>query len=109
MKLEGNVHFRAKEWNEALVSYRTGLAYLPPRREYGKEKGKGRATEVDRLSDDEEDTIPEPVNSKSQENEVVGEELPVNNTLAECAKARAIMNANIGACHVKLVSFLGSC
>jgi hypothetical protein len=108
LKLEGNEYFRAKQWNEALVSYRTGLSHLPPRREHKTEKGKERAKEVgDPSSDEEEDANAEQESSESeaQENEVTGEEMPIAKILAECAKARAVMNANIGACHVKLVSF----
>jgi len=85
-----------------LVSYRTGLAHLPSRKEPRKEKGKGKATEVDLLSDDEEDTPAELENSEAQGKEGVGDEQPVSQTRIECARARAVMNANIGACHVKL-------
>jgi len=104
LKLEGNEYFRAKQWNEALVSYRTGLSQLPPRREHKTEKGKERAKEVDLSSDEEEDGNAEQESSESeaQEKEVTGDEIPIDKTLAECSKARAVMNANIGACHVKL-------
>ncbi|TFY61940.1 hypothetical protein EVJ58_g4202 [Rhodofomes roseus] len=111
LKQDGNEHFRAKRWNEALAVYRAGLGRLPKRRpletERGEEreavdgddgddrsgdgdsgedkeaKGKGKAEEVEEKAD-------EPVQPPSIEAEL------------ECARARAIMNANIGACYVKL-------
>lgn len=103
LKMEGNNYFRAKQWNEALVSYRTGLSLLPPRKEYKTKKCKGKAKEVDPPSDDEEDANAE-VEESEPEAQGTDEELPVDKTLTECAKARAVMHANIGACHVKLVS-----
>jgi hypothetical protein len=105
LKLEGNAHFKAKQWNEALVSYRTGLARLAPRKGPGKEKEKPKTEELDPPSDDEGEAIDRPQDSAIHESEDV-EELEWNDEgQAECAKARAVMNANIGACHVKLVSF----
>lgn len=104
LKQNGNEQFRAKQWNEALATYRSALGRLPVRKAKllaTNEKGKEKETS-DRLdqevvestsgSDDNEQSstsVPEP--------EVIGVE-------AECAKARATLNANIGACYVKLVS-----
>ena len=53
LKQEGNEHFRAKRWNEALATYRTGLGRLPKRRPLETEKGKER--EVVDVDDDEEE------------------------------------------------------
>lgn len=101
LKQEGNVHFREKQWHEALVSYRTGLARLPARKEAGKGKEKEGREELDLLSgDDEEERCKD---SGTGERVTVGEESN-DKGQAECARARAVMNANIGACHVKLVS-----
>lgn len=36
------------------------------------------------------------------------EPTPLSETEQDCAKARSILNGNIGACHVKLVSSTGS-
>ncbi|CAL1695387.1 unnamed protein product [Somion occarium] len=69
LKAEGNDHFRAKSWDEALAQYRSALGHLPKR--------KGKQRETDEVEE------PEPLAS-------------------ECAKARAVLNANIGACYVKL-------
>lgn len=100
LKLEGNVHFKAGQWDEALVSYRTALACLPVR----KGRGKGKETqERNPPSDDEEEGTDIPKETEIRESE----ELESNDEgQAEYAKARAVMNANIGACHVKLVSQL---
>ena len=104
LKQEGNVHFREKQWHEALVSYRTGLARLPTRKEAGKGKEKEEREELGPLSgDDEEETAERWKDSGTGERVDVGEESN-DKGQAECARARAIMNANIGACHVKLVS-----
>ena len=51
LKQEGNVHFKEKEWHKALVSYRTGLAHLPPRTTRGKERDE--TGELDQASDDQ--------------------------------------------------------
>ena len=98
MKTEGNGNFRAQEWSAALVSYRTGLSKLPARKELGKTKGKGKekAANGDDDGDSAGDSKPDP----DQNDEVQ----PISAVEAECAKARAVLNANIGACHVKLVS-----
>jgi hypothetical protein len=96
-KLEGNDHFRAKKWDEALFAYRAGLGRLPPRK--GKEKrtvhetseefdpqgGKERPVAVESEEESREERNPSPLEER-------------------CMKARSIMNANIGACYVNLVS-----
>ncbi|KIM84615.1 hypothetical protein PILCRDRAFT_818194 [Piloderma croceum F 1598] len=100
LKLEGNVHFKAGGFHEALVSYHTALACLPPRKSRGKEK----ETTVEREpSDDEGESTDVPNVTEiigSEDAEEVAESNEVGQ--AECAKARAVLNANIGACHVKL-------
>lgn len=40
---------------------------------------------------------------KEEKPQVVPEHVPLSGLELECAKARAVLNANIGACHVKLV------
>lgn len=103
LKAEGNDNFRAQEWSAALVSYRTGLSKLPARKERDKAKGKGKAVDADENppSDDEGEPAGESKSVPDQSKEVEVEE-PVSAIEAECAKARAVLNANIGACHVKL-------
>lgn len=85
-----------------MASYRTGLAQLPPRTARGKEREE--TGEHDPPSDDEGEAKVRPDDSERRESEEVGEVESNNEVHAECAKARAVMNANIGACHVKLVS-----
>ena len=100
MKTEGNDNFKAQEWSAALVSYRTGLSKLPARKELGKKKGKGKGKEKVADGDDDGDSAGDSKPDPDRNDEVQ----PISAIEAECAKARAILNANIGACHVKLVS-----
>lgn len=89
LKLEGNDLFKASKWNEALVSYRTALSHLPPR-------NRSVNSELDQPDVDS----PGPASDPS-----VAAVSDVSNALdTECAKARAVLHANIGACLSKLVS-----
>ncbi|KAJ7655098.1 TPR-like protein [Mycena polygramma] len=90
-KNEGNDHFRARNWDEALVAYRTGLGRVPKRRKL----------EIKPTVDDEDDDI---LTSRAdgQDSAPKEEEVPLTAEEIECAKARAVLNANIGACFVKL-------
>ena len=88
LKQEGNDHFRAKRWEEALAIYRSALGHLPRR-----PTPLRRTTEPDdRLED-----------ADVQQVEPQAEQSPPTELDVECAKARAILNANIGACYAKLV------
>lgn len=99
LKLEGNDKFRAQQWNDALATYRRALARLPkrpakkvvnissPEDELDSDsQGKTRSTEAD-TQDEDIATIPSPLQQ-------------------QCSKARAVLNANIAACYVKLVCLL---
>lgn len=104
LKSEGNEHFRLKEWEEALSKYKSALGHLPKRKEKQPtpeaSKGKGRNADPD----DEQDPVPvEPAVNRVRF-ESAGE--PFSATEDKCAKARAILNANIGACYVKIVRLL---
>ncbi|KAI0043191.1 hypothetical protein FA95DRAFT_1498923 [Auriscalpium vulgare] len=89
LKQEGNDYFRSSSWNEAFVAYRRALRCLPQRQTFPKSsKGKEKAV-ASSDDDDEGSPRPDPVELQSSPIEV------------ECARARAILNANIGACHVK--------
>lgn len=127
LKSEGNDHFRAGRWDEAVVAYRSALGQLPRRVEVevrrrsesgtggrvrGKDKGKGR--EVDAPFDEEEDvaarrTSPTPRNEDaSAEGGGAAEEdqeleTPPSELEVQCAKLRAALHANVGACFVRLV------
>ncbi|KAF8641194.1 hypothetical protein AX17_000829 [Amanita inopinata Kibby_2008] len=89
LKSEGNDHFRAGNWNEALAEYRSGLSRLPQRRE--------KKVVIDLPNT--EDAASKNDASRDDEGE---EELAETELSKECAKVRAVLNANIAACHVKL-------
>lgn len=102
LKAQGNDLFRSRQWNEALVAYQSGLGQLPKRKE---RESSGNVDDVggfvDREEEKEEESAvgkgatisetPSPVQPSPTETDVL------------CAKARAVLNANIGACYVKLV------
>jgi len=96
LKEEGNTYFRSKRWEEALAAYKSALGYLPRRR-----KEERTAPE----ESDEGAEVQEPLPSgdaggaSSLSSSSMGE---ASSTDAEFVKARAVLNANIGACHVKL-------
>ncbi|KAH9175395.1 hypothetical protein EDB89DRAFT_2113222 [Lactarius sanguifluus] len=98
IKQEGNDLFRLNKWDDALQSYRNGLARLPERRK---------------------PSVPPATDEKSHSPSADGEGTPptdAEESLAsgfsfdfdssplerECAKARSVFNANIAACYVKL-------
>ena len=108
-KQEGTEHFRARKYNEALVAYRSALGLLPrravaPTQNKGKAKERAAdAPEASSSSMDALDTADRVEGSSNAEAEVTQE--PALSPLEEeCAKARAVLNANIGACYVKLAS-----
>lgn len=138
LKTEGNDHFRALRWNKALVSYRSALGRLPRRKfverktEEGARgrkkwdiKGKGRGDgDGDEDEAKEKESVDIAVSSSSvqaepgeasgaaeeKEDKTEEKEEPVKLSPleTECAKARSVLNANIGACHVKLVRLVHS-
>ncbi|OJT03057.1 hypothetical protein TRAPUB_6400 [Trametes pubescens] len=104
LRKEGNESFRVKRWDEALASYRAALGRLPKLPEalpLSKDKGaEPTADEADDdASDQDVDSQATPIETPAEdEHEGVSSEID-----AECAKARAIINANIGACFMKLI------
>ncbi|CAK5264996.1 unnamed protein product [Mycena citricolor] len=87
-KTQGNDHFRAKAWSSALSCYQSGLEALP-RRPEKPEKADAHAD----VDDDEND--PPTTQEPTQPEPPTPEEL-------EYAKARSVLNSNIGACYLKL-------
>lgn len=84
-KEEGNTYFRAQEHDQALFAYRRGLECLPMR----------------------DEPIPSPVDPDEAAvpvDEPAALDPPDRSPPNEMEKARAVLNANIAACHVKLVS-----
>ncbi|EIM83355.1 TPR-like protein [Stereum hirsutum FP-91666 SS1] len=130
LKVEGNDHFRASRWNEALASYRSALGRLPRRKFVERKtkegargrkkwdiKGKGRE-DGDEDEEKAKESVDAAVSSSSvqaepgeasgaaeeKEDKAEEKEEPVKLSPLEmeCAKARSVLNANIGACHIKL-------
>ena len=91
LKTEGNDHFRSNRWNEALLSYETGLSRLPAR-----------------LQSKESPPEPADTSSGAEKGSANGDQTTQvsfpSSELEECAKVRAVLNSNIGACYVKLVT-----
>ncbi|KAH9171829.1 hypothetical protein EDB89DRAFT_2114350 [Lactarius sanguifluus] len=95
LKQEGNNLFRLDKWDDALQSYRNGLARLRERRKpgTGEKSYSPSAEDKDTPSTDAEESL------------ASGSSLDSNSSSPlehECAKARSVLNANIAACYVKL-------
>lgn len=93
LKLEGNDLFKAGKWTEALVAYRTALSHLPPRK---RPATVNQPNDVDPSSSDITET-------PDEHDKAVGgtPEAPTQDEV-ELSKARAVVNANIAACLIKL-------
>ena len=103
LKQEGNEHFRAQQWNDALVAYQSGLRRLPARKDANpKGKSKVDPPDVADAATSTQASPPEDEPSKSSQ-------LALSPIELECAKARAILNANIGACFMKRVCLHSVC
>ncbi|KAG6842498.1 hypothetical protein C0991_000024 [Blastosporella zonata] len=93
LKDQGNGYFRSRQWDEALVAYQSALGHLPRRTENAPSDDSSKAA-----PGDSNDETPQIIAEKSSTNGPVPQEEP-----DAIAKRRAILNANIGACYVKLV------
>ncbi|EPQ61387.1 hypothetical protein GLOTRDRAFT_90232 [Gloeophyllum trabeum ATCC 11539] len=105
LKLEGNDYFRAGKWTEALNAYRTGLGRLPRRKKNltskkGKERERDLTSGLDEDDDQGDDRPLATGNEDGQEPQP-----PLTEVEKECAKVRAVLSANIGACHMKLEEY----
>ncbi|KAN0128383.1 TPR-like protein [Lactarius tabidus] len=99
LKQEGNSLFRLNKWDDALQSYRNGLARLPERR-----KSVPPATDEKNHSPPSEDEGT-PTHTDVEESLASGTSVhsdPSSPLECECAKARSVLHANIAACYVKL-------
>ncbi|KZT21656.1 TPR-like protein [Neolentinus lepideus HHB14362 ss-1] len=111
LKLEGNDYFRAGKWNEALNAYRSGFGRLPRRKEKESKSGKGKERDFRKEFDEDEDDRNAPPSEEEQKedsDEAPQDEdiLPESTALEkDCAKARAVLSANIGACYMKLEEY----
>lgn len=102
LKQEGNNHFRTKRWDEAIALYRSALGHLPRRPQ------SPNSTPEAEFNDDDNDTsrLENESNSKAPAQEAAQSQPQLPSDLEiDCAKARAVLNANISACYAKLVSF----
>jgi len=101
LKTEGNDHFRANRWEDALGVYRSALGRVPERRDpKRKPDTKGRDKEVDDVEDETEaESVPQDEATASEEE---ANEEPLTELEVECAQVRSVLHANIGACYVKL-------
>ncbi|KAJ4486369.1 hypothetical protein J3R30DRAFT_3821212, partial [Lentinula aciculospora] len=93
LKGEGNDHFRARRWEDALATYRSALGRLPKRKAVRKPEPH---LDEDELSPEHSSSQSSNEKSKDQDEEILTEEE------VQVAKARSVLNANIGACYVKL-------
>lgn len=104
LKQEGNESFRASRWSEALVSYRTALSRLPRRTPQPPPPDSSQNNTSDQGSAARSASSSKvPMREEGPEPANIPSELE-----AECAKARAVLNANIGACLVKLSDYSGA-
>ncbi|KAJ7646907.1 hypothetical protein FB45DRAFT_183762 [Roridomyces roridus] len=92
LKAEGNDHFRAGRWEEALVAYRAGVGRLPPRKVKPIARGSRDLDAEDEAEEEDRD------DAKVEEEP----EIPSTPEEIEYAKVRAVLHANMGACYVKL-------
>jgi hypothetical protein len=99
LKQAGNELFRRGKWDEALQTYRNGLAQLPKRRN----PPPPPPPASDEIPPPEGDADRIPTDAQNQHESTVPSDAdtPLEH---ECAKARSVLNANIAACHVKLAS-----
>ncbi|KAF7784479.1 hypothetical protein Agabi119p4_644 [Agaricus bisporus var. burnettii] len=94
-KTEGNDSFRKSDWEEALSAYESALVFLPKSTvtldDNRSHESPPRTEEEDEPTRHTEDPTPK----STQEN--IDPEME-----KKCANLRSILNANIGACYVKL-------
>lgn len=110
LKAKGTEFFHRELWLQALQLYRRGLTRLP-RRNINHSPGedcKGKMKEGLNLdvgpdgrhtSDDNSEQTKQPEGEQQEDEQLCQLE-------RDCAKARSILNGNIAACHVKLVSVI---
>ncbi|KAF8222603.1 TPR-like protein [Tricholoma matsutake] len=89
LKAEGNDRFRSKRWDEALVAYQTGLSRLP-----SKSQNEEPSTHDDNSPNEDGKVLATP--------DEADHKAFSPSELEDCAIRRSILNANIGACYVKL-------
>jgi hypothetical protein len=97
LKAEGNDHYRAGSWKEALAAYRSGLGGLPARIKKKRQEDLQAAD-----ADSPKSPVEEEEEEDQQDTQITdGENVDEHD---EYSKTRAALHANIAACYVKLVS-----
>ncbi|CDO76628.1 hypothetical protein BN946_scf184868.g42 [Trametes cinnabarina] len=104
LKQEGNEHFRSKQWDQALASYRAALGRLPKRHVSPRLEDKGKARADEDVENDEasSEAAAASASDAPPTDEAQRSAMTLSEVQLECAKARAVLNANIGACFMKL-------
>ncbi|KAG6845966.1 hypothetical protein H0H87_011014 [Tephrocybe sp. NHM501043] len=88
LKEQGNDYFRSSQWDEALVAYQSALGYLPKRIDIAANKEDSQEIDAKPVVVEQHTTQTAAVAPKEKPDAI--------------AKRRAVLNANIGACYVKL-------
>ncbi|KAK1227370.1 hypothetical protein PQX77_009634 [Marasmius sp. AFHP31] len=103
MKAQGNDHFRAGRWEEALASYRVGLGRLP-KRKMKKQKQKTPDEDATFDMEREHDSVfgKERESGEEEKEEEKEEEEKEEKEEDVYSQPRAVLNANIAACFMKL-------
>ncbi|KAL0571007.1 hypothetical protein V5O48_010954 [Marasmius crinis-equi] len=108
MKAEGNEHFRAGRWEEALASYRVGLGNLPRRKTKSPPKSQARDDLPFDIEDEHDSAFGKNASQdkgKHPEGSLRSEEDSESQDEAKedpYSQPRAVLNANIAACFMKL-------
>jgi len=92
LKSQGNDHFRASRWDEALNAYITALGRIPKKKE----------PQIAKEDDFPSVENPGPPRGEDLKDDEADKAEPPTELEVQCAKARATLNANIGACYIKL-------
>lgn len=98
-KVEGNDYFRKGDWQEALSAYESAIVFLPKRKIALGDARSDKSSEQNEEGEPSQDTEVSASGLAESAEEVFDTE-----TEKTCTTLRSILNANIGACHVKLVS-----
>ncbi|KAG6911815.1 hypothetical protein DXG01_000062 [Tephrocybe rancida] len=92
LKNQGNDYFRSSQWDEALVAYQSALGHLPTRPDNAPPQ-----------TDDPEAVVEGSEDRAAEEQIASATSAQASHAKPDSiAKRRAVLNANIGACYVKL-------
>ncbi|PAV22752.1 TPR [Pyrrhoderma noxium] len=115
LKQEGTSYFKEQNWKQAITTYTCALGQLPKRVVYKKGADGNTTAKASAEGEDEDGSSKVEYNVEKPEEQLAGEdedrkegvEQPPKLTgiYLELAKARSVLNANIGACHLKLEEY----